>query len=375
MPAMPRITRISFLITDLHRGGSPLLLASLAPALASDGQFDVEVISIAPGGEMEPMLEERGVPVVSLNAGSNRDPRVLPRLVAHLRARRPEIVCSILIHANLLATLARPFVSGRTAWVQSIHTLQRKPRWHWYLQGILSSFGDALVAPSRAVIDELERYGPVPRPTVIPNGIEVAKFYHAEPMPPDQCPWPPGSVVVGYLGRFDPVKRLDLLVRGAASLIARDGGSSRLRIALVGYGPQEGALWRLARELGITRNLNVIPATTLPERWYKTFSVFCMPSSAEGFGLTLAESLCAGVPIVACDTSAVRATLESGAGVFWLPQDPTPRDVAASLEAAMSAPRLHPASLSELEAQYSLEKMVVAYQTLFQGFAETIDKR
>ena len=37
--------------------------------------------------------------------------------------------------------------------------------------------------------------------------------------------------------------------------------------------------------------------------------MFCSPSAAEGYGLTLAEAVAAGVPVVACDTGAVRETV------------------------------------------------------------------
>src|SRR6185436_18280468 len=100
----------------------------LAPGLLDD--FDVEFVSIASEGEVASLLRHRGVPVFSLCAQSSRDMSVIPRLVNHLRRSRPDIVASILIHANLLATLARPFLSSRIVWSHSIHTLQARPRWH-----------------------------------------------------------------------------------------------------------------------------------------------------------------------------------------------------------------------------------------------------
>ena len=47
-PIMVWMARITFLITDLHRGGSPLLLRTSA-GLAGLG-WEVEVVSIAPRG-------------------------------------------------------------------------------------------------------------------------------------------------------------------------------------------------------------------------------------------------------------------------------------------------------------------------------------
>ena len=185
-----------FLITDLDRGGSPLLLAALAPGLLEHG-FEVEVVSIAPEGEVAALLRERGVPVFSMRAEGAGDFSVVPRFANHVRHRRPDVVASVLIHANLLAVLAKPFVQSGITWVQSIHTLQERPRWHWYLQGLLSGFADSFVAPSRAVIQKLQGFGPVPRPVVIPNGIDVQRFRHAQPVPEGERPWPRDAFVVG----------------------------------------------------------------------------------------------------------------------------------------------------------------------------------
>src|SRR3954470_852326 len=126
--AQPR--HLTFLITDLDRGGSPLLLAALAPGLLARG-FEVEVVSIAPEGEVAGLLRARGVPVFSMNAEGAGDFSVVPRFANHVRRRQPDLVASILIHANLLAVLVKPFVQPGIIWVQSIHPLQERPRWHW----------------------------------------------------------------------------------------------------------------------------------------------------------------------------------------------------------------------------------------------------
>ncbi len=173
----------------------------------------------------------------------NRDLGVVGRFVKILRRDRPGLVCSILVHANAAAAAARVFLPGECVWVQSIHTLQERPRWHWYVQGVLSSRADAIIAPSGAVIRKLGAYGPVPCATVSPNGIDVARFAGAEAIPVGERPWPVGAWVVGYVGRFDRVKRLPLLMRGARELMRRDSElpGERLHLALVGYGPMEGS--------------------------------------------------------------------------------------------------------------------------------------
>ena len=346
--------RLTFLITDLHRGGSPLLLADLAPGLQRHG-FDVEVVSIAPEGEVAGLLRARSVPVYSLNAEGRGDFSVVPRFANYVRRARPDIVASVLIHANLLAVLARPFVERRVLWVHSIHTLQERPRWHWYVQGVLNSFADGFVAPSAAIVRKLAAYGPMPQVQVIPNGIDVARFALAEPIPVQERPWPADAFVVGFLGRFDPVKRIPLLIR-AATLLREE--LPRLHVALVGYGQQEAELRQLKVQLGLEGRLHFVPPSPTPERWYRAFDVFCSPSAAEGYGLTLAEATCAGLAVIACDTPAVRETLENA---VWIPEDATPQAVARAIRAIFKKYEVPRGSLEK----YSARRMVDAYARHF----------
>ena len=115
--------RILFLITDLNLGGSPLVVRDLAlglRALSSTGNrtldtghsFTPAVCSLAPidppVGQVARMLEEQSIPVHTLNASSPKD--LLPALARYrqlLKTFRPDIVYSVLVHANFLATLGK----------------------------------------------------------------------------------------------------------------------------------------------------------------------------------------------------------------------------------------------------------------------------
>jgi glycosyltransferase involved in cell wall biosynthesis len=343
---------VTFVITDLQRGGSPLMLAELAPGLRQCG-WQVEVVSIAREGEVAGILRERGVTVTSLEARGNKDVRVVGRLARHVKTRRPDVVVSILVHANLLVALALPWVGPRQfAWVQSIHTVQEKPRWHWTVQGLISRHADAVVAPARAVIEKMRQHGRLPEARVIPNGIDVRRFYEARAV--EAVPWPKGARVVGYVGRFDPVKRLEVLVEAMREL-------EGWHLALVGYGELEAKLRGLARNVEVGERVHVVGRTTEPERWYKAFDVFCSLSGAEGYGLTLAEATAAGVAVVACDTAVVRETVEAAG---WVGTEAGAGEVSRAILGVVERGKKDRMSLPELKKRYSLERMVEAYASL-----------
>jgi glycosyltransferase involved in cell wall biosynthesis len=376
-PGIMSARPVTFLITDLHRGGSPLLLAELVTRLQSRGWFAPHVVSIAPFGEVADMLQSANVPVTTLGARHSRDLRVLPRFITHLRAHRPELVCSILIHANILATLAKPFVPPMK-WIQCLHTLQERPRWHWYAQGVIASAADAFVAPARAVVTRLSAFGAIPRPTVIPNGIDVPRFRDAVPMHP--VPWLDDAQVIGYVGRFDRVKRLPLLLRAFSLMIQRDPARwSNVHLALVGDGPEREALGRLNQRLGRgsasqspsdsvsiraapPNRVHFLGLSPTPERWLKRFDVFCSPSSAEGFGLTLVEAAAAGLPVIACDTPAIRESLPEA---LWLSAEPSIEELAQLLCKGLFEHHTRAVPSADFVGRYALGSMVEGYESVF----------
>ena len=186
--------------------------------------------------------------------------------------------------------------------------------WHWPVQGYLSSHADGFIAPSQAIIKKLEGFGPVPRPVVIPNGIDAKRFQNAERFSDAELPWPRDAWVVGYVGRLDPVKRLNMLLRAVSELVKQERTLGRkVHAAIVGYGEMEAELRREADRLMLgdagEKRVHFIGATKVPERWMKSFNAFCSPSAAEGFGLTLVEASAAGLPVIACDTPAIRESL------------------------------------------------------------------
>jgi glycosyltransferase involved in cell wall biosynthesis len=370
MPA-PRLT---FLITDLHLGGTPLVLRDLALGLC---EFDISVISLKPfpasmDGETIPeQLRSAGIAVHSLNLHAPQEfVTAVPRLVAMLNGLRSDILYSLLIHANALATVTLPFLHVRPVFIQSIHTLQERPQWHWVLQGMLSPYADALIVPAQPILDRIARYGSFQRGRVIANGIDVGRF--AKARAPREVPWPTGGAVVGYVGRFDPVKNLPALLRAFAALRGgerEDRGGARL--ALVGYGPQEEALRRLATSLRIAPRVHFLGATDVPEKWYKSFSVLCLPSAVEGFGLTLIEAMAAGVPAVAIKTPVTSEIMRDGVDGRLVDVGSLGQELQEVMDSSPLPPHgptdPHNSSLRWVREHFSVERMVGAHAEFFKN--------
>lgn len=305
---MPQPVRTIFLITDTQRGGVPLVLKQRVLWLREAGLVDPIVVSIAPAGPISDELSAAGVTCLSLNAQHRHDWRVLPRWLMLLRQQRPALVVSLMAHANLLAALGRTYYPA-PKYIQELHTTQAHPGWPWPLLGVIAGSADILVAPHSAVLDRIRSVAPQTPLGLLPNPLDVDRFATAAPMPTADLPWPAGSPVIGYVGRFDPIKNLPVLLQAFAQVRQH---CPTAQLALIGYGPEQAVLTALIQELKLTTVVHIIPSTPVPERWLASIHVLALPSQAEGFGMAVAEGLAAGCQIVASDLPPLRTILADG---------------------------------------------------------------
>ncbi|QBJ95747.1 D-inositol-3-phosphate glycosyltransferase [Rhodococcus sp. ABRD24] len=117
----------------------------------------------------------------------------------------------------------------------------------------------------------------------------------------------PDETVVTFVGRIQPLKAPDVLLRAAAEVIAREPGLP-LRVLVVG-GPSGTGLERpdslidLAAALGITARVTFLPPQP-PDRLaevYQASNLVAVPSYSESFGLVAIEAQACGTPVVAAD--------------------------------------------------------------------------
>lgn len=128
---------------------------------------------------------------------------------------------------------------------------------------------------------------------VIPTPVSHQRVDRAEAR--ERLRIPESALLVLFVGRLDPIKRCDVLVRALVS--------ARPEATLALVGPDWGArkeLEDLARSLGVaSRVLFVGPQRRIElQRWHAAADVFAMASAHENFGLAAAEACAAGLPCV-----------------------------------------------------------------------------
>ncbi|MEU6240739.1 glycosyltransferase [Streptomyces sp. NPDC047024] len=345
--------RALHIITGLGVGGAEQQLRLLLRHLP----VECDVVTLTNPGPVAAGLRADGVRVTDLAMAGNRDLAALPRLTRLIRRGRYDLVHTHLYRACLYGRLAAR-LAGVRAIVATEHSLgdsQMEGRplnsgvRALYLAG--ERLGRATVAVSPTVAARLTRWGvPEPRIAVVPNGIDLDRFRHdpaARERTRAQLGLPKQAFVVGGIGRLAPGKRFDVLVQALAQL-ARDA-----RLLLVGGGPEEGALRRLAEQAGVAERVvfagerPYLPdGSTGPDLPALTsaMDVLASPSPEEAFGLAVVEGLAAGLPVRHSSCPAVE-DLPSGAApdAVRIPCDPEAYAAAlAGVRAAGPGPRTAP---------------------------------
>jgi glycosyltransferase involved in cell wall biosynthesis len=318
--------RILLLVTDLRLGGTPTVVRQLAVRLGNDPDFHVHVACLDRWGPVADQLRDRGIPVTALNACCSLDMRIVFRLIRLIRRERIDTVFSFLIHANTVAALASLFVRD-VRFLQSIQTTQPKPRWHWILQRAIRHAAQRIVVPSQSVADAATQWAAVEpeKILVIPNAVEIADFAGK--------PREASGRRIGFIGRLDPIKRIEDLVT-ALSLLPAD-----YTLDIFGEGGQRSQIQSEISRLGMESRAVLRGEIAGSAQALAKIDVLVLPSDAEGFGLVLIEAMAAGVPVIGTNVPGIRDVIEDGVSGLLVPPR-NPRALATAIEKILNDPHL-----------------------------------
>jgi len=182
---------------------------------------------------------------------------------------------------------------------------------------------DRLVANTSAETAQLvELYGADPaRTATIAPGVDLELFTPgSQHVARAELGLAPDAVVLAFIGRIQPLKGPDVLLRAAAEMVRRDPSlRDRLRVMMVGGPSGSGlaeptALHRLAAGLGISDHVVFAP----PQRGsglvevYRAADVVAVPSYSESFGLVALEAQACGTPVVAAAVGGLPVAVADG---------------------------------------------------------------
>ena len=157
----------------------------------------------------------------------------------------------------------------------------------------------------------------------------------------------PDAVLLLFVGRIQPLKAPDILVRAAAEMVAMDPLLRKRLVVAVCGGPsgsgldQPTALADLARDLGVLDLVRFEPPNDrqVLAEWYRAADVAVVPSYSESFGLVAVEAQACGTPVVAAAVGGLRtAVADQVSGLLVEGHDP--HDFAVAIGRVIRRPDL-----------------------------------
>jgi D-inositol-3-phosphate glycosyltransferase len=167
-------------------------------------------------------------------------------------------------------------------------------------------------------VTEMTRFDPT-RVHVVPLGIDLARFLEpglSQAEAREQLQLPPGTLLLGVLGRFDDGKGQDFVVDVLHRL--RTQHQQPVELVLMGeLTRNEGdEYWQQLQaqigRLGLHEQVHIRPFSPKTEVFYRAIDVFVLASVSETYGMVTIEAMAAGLPVVASATGGTLEIVQDG---------------------------------------------------------------
>ncbi len=375
-PMLPPL--VAHVVHSLRVGGLENGLVNLINRMPAERYRHV-VVCLSTYDHFAERIARDDVEVLALHKREGKDPMLYWRLLRLLRRLRPDIVHTRnlgAVEAQLPAWLAgaRARIHGEHG--RDIGDLAGTNRRYRLIRRLMRPFVHRYVPLSRELADYLHDAVGVPRArmTRIVNGVDVEHFRpdedgRARAALLSERGWPEDSVVVGWVGRMEPVKNPLGLVEALARLrVIAPGASDRVRLVLIGDGSQRAAVEAAVKERALGDRVWLPGSRDDVPELLRALDLFALPSLAEGISNTILEAMASGLPVVATDVGGNAELVDAGRTGELVPAS-DPDALAGALALYLERPQRLSidgrAARARAVETFSIDGMVSAYTDVY----------
>jgi glycosyltransferase involved in cell wall biosynthesis len=357
--------RVLLLSTSMGMGGADKQILSAALEMRQRGH-EILIVSLTKLGPMGLEARDAGLAIESLEMRRGiPDPRGLFRLGRLVRAWKPDVVHSHMVHANLMARWLRLFLPI-PALVSTIHNVYEGGPLLMAGYRLTNGLVDNMTAVSEAAAERFvrERIVPAKLLRVVPNGIDMDLFRNLPSVTRQSLRRSLGlDAEFAWLavGRFEVAKDYPNMLQAFATVLRRHPQAVLL---LVGRGSLQAETEILADELGIRSRVRFLGIRQDVPEVMSAADAYVMSSAWEGMPMVLLEAGAAGLPIVATQVGGNSEVVREGESGFLV----QPRDPGALAEAMVRLMQL-----SERERQAMGERARDHVRVHF-GLTRTVER-
>jgi glycosyltransferase involved in cell wall biosynthesis len=294
---MTRRHKIAIIAGQLVVGGAERQLYLWLSNLDRE-RFQPVVLTLHPGHNdyWEIPIRDLGIPLITIPHRCIRLVRVLD-IARVLLSYKPQLIHGWHLFASPYAGLTAKLLGAKS--LGGVRGAFRAFRDHSWESRLTLWFVDAIMANSSSVAEQLKavRWGRKQIVYTVQNAVEDQagnRLIMREALT-RRFGFANRGVWIGSIGRLDPGKRFDNLLKALALLSVE---VKDFHFLLVGDGPERGRLERMADELGIRQYVTFTGEVPGASAWLGALDIFCFTSLDEGLPNAVMEAAAAGVSIV-----------------------------------------------------------------------------
>lgn len=379
--------KIVHIITSLKVGGAETALYNMLKHMRYYNDRHV-VIFFYNGSNVE-KVKKLGIKTYKIKGFfSVYDPLALYRLYRLVKNISPNIIHTALWSANIVGRILAKILG--VPLICDLHgRISDQGVFRNFFERITATIPKKLVAVSESVKKTFEeevvdqrcsgrkRNMLKAKLTLIQNGVDIEDMIFQaskSKLTKDILGFQESDFIVGSVGRLDPIKSYDVLLRAFSLFLNRLSISKRQilrkpRLCLIGGGSEEEKLKLLTEKLKITSSVYFAGERENVFGFYPLFDCFVLSSKSEGLSIALLEAVSFGLPLISTHDFADHDIIKDGREGFLIPTG----DVLALSKAILTlyeSPELV-ASMSQRNAifarqRFDIRRVVYAYNKLYQ---------
>jgi glycosyltransferase involved in cell wall biosynthesis len=307
--------------------------------------------------DIEGKAKRYNAPLISIPDRGPTDLKVVKALLKVCRDHDVAVWHGHDYKTNALGLALRPFhtmklVTTVHGWV---HHTARTPLYYKIDKFCLKRY-ERVYCVSQDLVDACRAAGvKESKLMLLENGIDTVEYTRKQTASEAKAALhlPAGRLHIGAVGRLEPEKAFDLLIRAVGQLHA---AGVDVGLTVVGEGHDRPRLEAVVAELGLADRVSLPGWQSDVRRWFEAMDVFALSSRREGLPNVLLEAMALGVPCVSTNIAGIPRLIESGVSGRLVPPDDLPALVAALHEVLTSdatRERYRVAGRTTIETRYS----------------------
>ncbi|MFH1643883.1 MAG: glycosyltransferase [bacterium] len=316
--------KIVHLITSLKIGGAESFLVYLLEKMINDGNEHI-VIYFYDGPNVE-KIKKLGFKVFKVSGRFKLyDPWFYFRLKNLIKKLKPDLIHSSLWSANIFGR-----VIAKKLNISIVCDLHNDPKFNGKIRNLLESatikIPKKFIAVSGFVGKTFQSYYPSQKDkiTVIPNGIDYKNLHgkvKQNRLQKRDLGFGQNDFVIGSIGRLEPIKSFDVLIKVFALLVNPPQAVcvNNIKLCIVGDGTEKEKLIQLTKDLQIDDKVFFVGQRSDAYCFYEIFDCFAMSSQTEGLSISLLEALCFGLPVITTHQNLKHEVISDGKHGFLIP--------------------------------------------------------